>query len=224
MLAVVLFFMSICIYLSLAESDEAVTDLTQVAVAMSKSEVINSDLSSTKTLTDQAIESSLNTRNDYDLAIGHGLDVIKDKNNIDQYSAKDLYHVSEKMEPIYFAHPGILDVLTHINLMHGNSITDEDLIGAISNEKSPYHKEAVARMGFKYGDPDRYEALIRFEKEIIGELIESPEIENIINTQRFKDYMQYLINDEIIIPFCTSNPNSLSCEKSHKSKAEITKY
>jgi hypothetical protein len=195
------------------DDDGAIAVTKKVSVVTSNNETFGLNLSAPKIISVQAIEESLNTRKNYDIITARNMNSIKTNGGEDKYSVKDMSSISEQMESVYFSHPGLIDVFSHVNLMKGNTISDTDLIDAVSNKYSKYHEDIIARLELKYGDADTFETLIRYEKTVLGELVEHNKIKDLTHTRSFQDYKDYLIRDEIFIPFCKKNASSLICEK-----------
>ena len=126
-------------------------------------------------------------------------------------SELDMSHVSKEMEATFYSFPRLFNVLMHFNLMHGNTISDRELLTALSEKDHPYHADLHARSLYAYASPDTYEALNRYELTVVGELLSPDSIDELVNTQSFEDYKNYLISDGIIVPFCETNPDDRIC-------------
>jgi len=126
-------------------------------------------------------------------------------------SEQDLSLVSKEMEVTFYSFPRLFNVLMHFNLMHGNTISDRELLKAASEKDHPYYADLHARAFYAFTYPDNYEALTRYELTVVGKLLSPDSIDELIESTSFQNYKNYLISDRIIVPFCETNPDDKVC-------------
>ena len=123
------------------------------------------------------------------------------------YDSRTLFEVDPDtvpniLKPVYEQSHLMYNLLNHINLMKGNTLTDEELLKASNNEDHELHEYIKQRVMVGMINPDEYRAMIKFEVEVTGVLTPPDQLEATLDSALFEEYKEYLLQDRIVVPFC----------------------